>query len=104
MSDDTMTDTISAPIPVYISRHQETVAPYEKGYGAFIDWKVGERAIALSTRGNPPHPVTIMSGIMANNGAPEISGAHGRGRWVCEVVFDGETERCAVSTAQLTFP
>jgi hypothetical protein len=90
-------------IPVFLSRHTPDLRA-RAGYGAFVDWTIGERVTVRSMHGRPPASATIRSEIRSHSAAPEIDGAPGRGRWVREVRFDGEHSDCAVSAACIEFP
>lgn len=78
---------IQAPIPVYISRHQE---PLPDGYGAMVAWEVGEPVTVLPSRGNPPVDGIIRSGMLWHHDAPVVDSPRGRGQWVYHVEINGE--------------
>lgn len=87
--------TTSARIPVYLSRHTPNLP---EPYGAMIAWEKGEKAI--TRKGGVT--VTIRDPEMKwHNDAPVIDSARGMGRWVIEVIAEGESAPCAVSAASL---
>lgn len=96
-------ETVTAPhIPIWYSRH----TPRERlgeDYGAFIDWRIGERVRIISKRAGIRTYGTVQSEVMAHPDAYEINGAHGRGRWVREVLVDGEDSAVALSCSILYF-
>lgn len=77
---------MKAPIPVYISRHGEL----PEGYGAFINWQVGEQVTIISASSKPPRKGIVKSKMLWHNYAPEVDSARGRGQWVYEVEIEGE--------------
>lgn len=97
-----MSDPITACVPVYASRHNPTIKD-RPGYGADISWAIGEEAL-VQERSGPPVRAKILSETRHHPGAPEINGARGWGRWVREVIVEGEDSPCAVSEARLLLP
>lgn len=93
-----MTDYMALPIPVFMSRHTPSLP---EGYGAFIDWEIGEK-VKLKGKTTTSY-ATIKGNTGWHHEAPEIEGAHGRGRWVRDVIYDGEREKVCVSTANIYF-
>ena len=92
-----MTAPVTTGIPIYLSRFTPNLP---EPYGGLIAWKKGERAITRRDR----TLVTIHDPELKwHDDAPEIDSARGPGRWVIEVIVDGETDPCAVSAAVLRF-
>ncbi len=89
-------------VPIFLSRSTLDLAALP-GYGAFIDWALGEQVLIQSRYGRPPARATVLSEVRWHPDAPEIEGAHGTGQWVREVLFDGERTPCSISTAQIIF-
>ena len=94
-----MSAQATAPIPVYLSRYTPNLP---EPYGALIAWNKGERAITRRDR----TLVTIHDPELKwHDDAPEIiDSARGPGRWVIEVIVEGETDPCSVSAAVLCLP
>lgn len=91
----------TAPIPVYLSRFTPDLP---NDYGSKIPWKEGECVVIRSVLGRPDTFARMTDAQLKwHDRAPEIDSARGRGRWVYEVVLDGETLPTAISAAQFKF-
>lgn len=93
------TTHMKTTIPIWMSRHNQH---HPVGYGAFIDWAIGERVLVISRLGLMGGE--IRSDVKAHEQAPEIEGAHGTGPWVREILMDDTGQLEAVSTARIVFP
>jgi len=95
---------IQAHVPVYNSRF----TPLEnlpEHYGAFIDWRIGER-VRLVSRVDPSLPSIsgiIQSETRHHDKGREIEGARGKGRWIREILVDGELSPTAFSEDCIEF-
>ena len=98
-----MSETMTAPIPVMISRH---TVPLPEGYGALIGWETGERCRVFSRSGRPTVNATILDGTMKwHKDAPRIERTcRGPGQWVYEVQLDCEDSPRALPADQILLP
>ena len=92
-----MTNETRGPIPIFISRHTR---PLPEGYGSLVSWEKGEKAV--TPKGD--RVIIHNDELLISDEAPIINSARGPGRWVIEVVFEGEDSPCCVSAAKLLFP
>lgn len=65
-----MPQTTAIPVPVTVSRHSPG---WEQLRGDSIDWKIGEKAIAVGEQSGAQHRVEIASALCGNAAVPGVA-------------------------------